>query len=136
MSEPSLALQKALRARLAGTGALTALVPANAIFDRATRPEAPRCIILGEGYSDFAQPWETFHDHAYADLHVWCVEEGLTVAKSIVGAIRDALRNDPLAVEGFDCRDLQIASSRYLRDPDGLHAHAVVSIVATLLEIA
>lgn len=135
MSEPSLQLQKALRARLAGSSIVTALVPADNIVDRNERVERFPAIILGDGYSSYAQLYEEHHDRAFADLHVWTVEAGTAGVKEIAGAIRDALRYDRLVVEGFDCRRLAILSARFLRDPDGIHAHGVVSIEATMMEL-
>jgi hypothetical protein len=136
MTEPSLALQRALRARLAGSSIVTALVPAANIIDRNERPERFPAIILGDGVSSYADIYETFHDRAFADLHLWTAEAGTAGVKEIAGAIRDALRHDRLVVEGFDCRRLAILSTRFLRDPDGVHAHGVMSIEATLMELA
>src|SRR5690606_20915740 len=48
MMEPSLALQKAIRARLIGTPAVTALVPAANMLDKNSRPEVFPSIIIGE----------------------------------------------------------------------------------------
>ena len=136
MSEPSLALQKAIRDRLVATLEIVALVPADNIFDRSARPERFPCIVLGDGYSDFAHLYETFHDRAFADLHIWSEENSLTGVKTIAGLVRKALTTSPLTVDGFDCRDLAVVSGRYLRDPDGLHAHAVVSLEAIMMETA
>lgn len=49
MMEPSLALQKAVRARLVATSAVTTLVPAAHVLDRNNRPEVFPAIIIGEG---------------------------------------------------------------------------------------
>lgn len=136
MSEPSLELQKALRARLAGSSSITMLVPADNIIDRSERPERFPCVILGDGYSAYAQLYEEHHDRAFADLHIWTAETSLAGVKEIAGTIRGELRTDRLDVGGFDCRRLAIVSTRFLRDPDGVHAHGVMSIEATLMELA
>jgi hypothetical protein len=134
MTEPSLALQKTIRARLIAAGAVTALVPADAIFDRSARPERYPCIIIGEGYSDYADRFESFHDATVSDLHIWTEEAGLIGAKAIAGAIRAALQDGPWAVDDHLCTNLTVARARFLRDPDGMHAHGVVTIEAILQE--
>jgi hypothetical protein len=135
MSEPSLAIQKALRARLIASPAVTALVPADAIFDRHGRPQRFPCIIIGEATSLYATPYESFHDGVTADLHLWTEEIGLTQVKEITGAVRAALRGD-WNVEGFRCAFATVNSGRFIRDPDDEHSHGVLSISALLQEIA
>ena len=71
-----------------------------------------------------------------ADVHVWRKEPGLVGAKQVVGAIRDALNDGPLSVAGYHVADLRIASTRFLRDPGGLHSHAVLSLECRLVETA
>lgn len=71
-----------------------------------------------------------------ADVHVWRKEPGLVGSKQVVGAIRAALSDGPLSVTGFHVADLRIASSRFLRDPGGLHSHGILSLEARLVEIA
>ena len=76
MADPSLALQGMIRARLIADAATTALVPATNILDRNHRPEQFPAIIIGEGQAilmaDNIQ--DSFHDHAFADLHIWTQE--------------------------------------------------------------
>jgi hypothetical protein len=133
VTEPSLALQKALRIRLAGSTVVTALVPAANILDRNERPEVFPCILLGEGQSLYADDFDTFHDRTHADIHVWLQELGTTGAKSVVGAIRDALKDGPLTVDGARLADVSM-NARFLRDPNGTLSHAVVGIDAIVLE--
>lgn len=133
MSEPSLALQKAIRARLSATGAVTALVPAANVLDRSARPERFPAVIVGEGQSLFADHFETFHDRAHADLHVWTQEPGTEAAKTIVGAIRAALLDGPMTADGYAVREMTM-TARYPRDPSGNYAHAVVGIDAAMVK--
>ena len=133
MIEPALALQSSIRERLVATSAVTSLVPASAIFDRHERPEAFPCIIIGEAVSDYADRYTSFFDRVFMDLPIWATEPGLIEVKSIAHAIRTTLREDPplLSVDA-----LAIESSRFFRDPDGVHAHAIMTVQATMMEAA
>ncbi len=134
--EPSLDLQKAIRARLVASSAVTAIIPASAIVDRNATPALDNSIVIGEGYSNPDDGLARARHHAFADLHIWRKEPGLVGAKQVIGAIRDALNDGPLALDNFHVADLRIASSRFLRDPGGLHSHAVLSLEARLVELA
>lgn len=137
MTEPSLALQRALRARLITSPGVTSLVAVGAILDRSGRPEAFPCILIADAQAMYADRISSFHEKVFATLHVWSREEGLAGVKAIVGTIRDCLRydrHDPLEVPGFDCRHLLFASAQFMRDPDAIHSHAVVTVEATLMQ--
>jgi SPP1 family predicted phage head-tail adaptor len=92
MPEPSLAFQKALRARLIASPDLAALLPPDNIIDATNRPERFPCVKIGEGQTSFAVPYTRYHDKATLDVHVWCEEAGLSTAKEIIGAITTAIR--------------------------------------------
>lgn len=124
-----LALQKAVRARLAATAAVTALVPAAAILDRHARPAPDPSIIMGEGQTveggDIARKMQ----RVYFDLHVWKKEPSTAGAKAIAGAIRTALHAGRLTLDtGFHCGDCRVSSMRFLRDPDGETSHGIVTV--------
>lgn len=136
MTEPSLALQAAVRARLVASSALVAMIPATAIVDRNATPALDNSIVIGEGQTLPDAGLARNRHEVFADLHVWRKELGLVGSKQVVGAIRDALNDGPLAVAGFHVVDLRIASTRFLRDPGGLHSHAVVSLDCRLQEVA
>ena len=59
MIAPSLALQKTIRDRLLASPDVTDIVPQEAIFDRQSRPEAPRCIVIREGQPLYPDDFET-----------------------------------------------------------------------------
>lgn len=136
VTEPSLALQSAIRARLVASSAVTSLVPAASILDRNAGPELDNTIIIGEGMTIPDDGLARNRHEAFADLHIWRKEPGLVGAKQIAGAIRAALADGPLAVAGFHVADLRIASTRFLRDPNGTHSHGVVALEARLMEVA
>lgn len=134
--EPSLPLQAAVRARLVASSAVTSIIPASAIVDRNATPALDHSIVIGEGVTGPDDGIARDRHIVVADVHVWRKEAGLVGAKQVVGAIREALSDGPLAVADFHVVDLRIASSRFLRDPNGTHSHAVVSLEARLQELA
>lgn len=136
MTEPSLPLQAAIRARLVASSAVTSIIPATAIVDRNATPMLDHSIVIGEGQTVPGAGISRKRHEVFADLHIWRKETGLVGAKQVVGAIRDALNDGPLSVAGFHVVDLRIASSRFLRDPGGLHSHAVLSLECRLAEVA
>jgi hypothetical protein len=133
--EPSLALQKAIRARLVATSAVTALVPAANVLDKNSRPEVFPSINIGEGQTVPGDGLARNRHTVFADLHVWQTEAGLAVNKAIVGAIRQAFGAPFYTIDGHHVADLSITSARFMRDPDGVHSHGIVSIEAQLVEI-
>lgn len=137
MTEPSLALQKAIRGRLIADAGVTALVPATSIFDRHARPETFPCVILGDAQLAWdPEPLDRDRVTVFADLHVWQREGGMAGAKSIVGAIKQALDGGWWVLDQHSVADLHVPTVRFLRDPSGEHSHAVVTVEATLKQVA
>lgn len=136
MTEASLDLQKAIRARLVVTSAVTSLVPASSILDRNARPEVFPCILIGEGQTLMDAGIARDRSQVFTDLHVWQTEAGLAGCKGIVGAIRDALSDGYWTLDHHQVADLYLSSVRFMRDPDGIHSHGVVTVRAALVELA
>lgn len=131
-----LALQKAVRARLVATMEVTALVPAANILDRNARPAPDPSIVLGEGQALEGDRIDRSDQRLVLTLHVW-KEPGLTGAKAIAGTIRAALKSVNLTnLTGYHFGDCHVTDTRYLRDPDGETAHAVVTVEAIFVEVA
>ena len=120
--EPSLAIQRAMRARLIAAPAVTALVPAERIFDGRWRTEQLPCIIIGEGSVLYS----------YLDVHVWAREEGFELAKEITGAIRTALKQAPWTAEGHIVHGITVSKARFIRGKDAENAHAIISVDAIM----
>jgi hypothetical protein len=132
-----LALQKAIRARLVATSAVTTLVAATSILDINQRPAPSPSIIIGEGQAIEGDRIDRRDQHLYFDLHVWKKEAGLTGVKAIAGAVRTALHSARLTLDsGFQCGDCRVSSMRFLRDPDGETSHGVVTVEALVGEVA
>lgn len=127
MSEASLQLQMAIRARLLDTPAVAALVPATSIFDRNSRPEKFPCIIIGDAQT-VLEPLTLTRSHVriFADLHVWTNEDSLVDVKFISGEVQRSL-SPKLTVEGFHVVDWLIRGARFMRDP-GEFGHAVITV--------
>lgn len=131
--EPSLELQKVIRARLLASGDLMALVPADNVLDSNGRPERMPVVNIGEGQTVY----QRFYSTTYATLHIWMQEPGLTGAKAIVSAIVPALTADAqidgvLRLENFICHDLRVTQTRFMRDPHGSYSHGVVTVAGIM----
>jgi len=130
-----LAVQKALRARLVGNSAVTALVPAMSILDRNARPAPDPSIVIGEGQTLPAAGIARDVQRVVLDMHCWRKEPSTAGTKAIAGAVRAALHANRLASDGkFHFGDCRISAMRYLRDPDGETSHAVVTVEVLVAE--
>jgi len=135
---PDLAVQKALRARLVATSAVTALVPAASILDVNQRPAPDPSIILGESQAvDEGDSIARAHTRVFHTIHVWKREPSLTGVKAICGVIRTALRDGRLQLDsGFHCVDANVSQIRAIRDPDGERSHGIVTFDVLVQELA
>lgn len=137
MMSAELALQGAVRARLIGYAGVVALVPAANILDRNEKPNPRPSVVIGEGQSvDENDSISRNRIRVYLDLHVWTEEPSTEISKRIVGAIRTAMKVRPVLSAGHQLADCRIRQARFLRDPDGRTAHAVVTIDALVVEVA
>jgi hypothetical protein len=131
--EPSLELQKAIRARLLASAELMALVPPDNVLDANGRPERVPCVNIGEAQTTYRR----FDSTSYATLHVWFQEPGLANAKAAVSAIVQALRVDAqidgvLNLDSFTVLDLMPTQTRFMRDPHGSYSHAIVTVAGIM----
>lgn len=134
----TLALQKAIRARLVATPAVVALVPASAILDRNQRPAPSPSIILGEAQQlDGGDSLARNRARIFHTIHVWKQEPSLTGTAAIMSAIRAAMTGARLSLDpGFHCADIRVSATRAMRDPDGETSHGVVTVEALIVEVA
>lgn len=133
--EPSLAIQRAIRARLAADPAVTALVPAERIFDGRWRTDQLPCIIVGEGSVNYSNEYtETYYNEVYLDVHVWAREEGFEQTKEICGAIRNCLKQAPWSVDSYFVQGISPSNARFIRGKDAENAHAIISVDAVMQE--
>lgn len=134
--EPSLELQKAIRLRLVASSALTALVPAANIVDRNGIPAVFPSILLGEGQTIPGGDIARQHHEVFVDLHIWQKETGLVFSKQVAGEIRAALTDARWTATGLHVADLRVTSSKFMRDPGGIHSHGIISLTALVSEVA
>lgn len=132
----ALSLQKALGARLAGSPAVTALVPACNILDRNSRPAPNPSIILGEDQAMDEGGFARTKQRIIHTVHIWKEESGLGGAKAIASAIREAvMRGAPMRLpDGYHLADIRVSGERFMRDPGGDHSHGVVTLDALVAE--
>ncbi|MQW67864.1 DUF3168 domain-containing protein [Sinorhizobium medicae] len=123
-------VQVGIRSRLIATAGVIVLVPAGHILDRSQRPIIDPSIILGEGLavededSLARDRWRVF-----STLHIWKKEESLAGVRAIAWAIRMAIRPARLELGvDFHCADCRVSSVRYVRDPDGVTSHGILTI--------
>lgn len=127
MADPSLALQGAInlkvRADVVGLG--------GRVFDQVQADVAFPYLEIGEFQTldDGAQCIDAVE--VFATLHVWSRAVGQVEVKTLASAVRGALHEAELDL-GAAWQFLEIAhqDTRYLKDPDGLTSHAVLTFRA------
>jgi len=128
MSDPSLAVQKAVVARLKAFSGLTAIVDQR-IYDRVPEAVTFPFVQLGyfqtiDGSADCVDASEIF-----IDIQVWSRAVGQVETKQIASQVRSALHewapvlDDPYAAVG----NVEHENTRLFGDGDGLTTRAVVS---------
>jgi len=127
VSEPSLALQKALRDRLIGA---TAAGPN--VFDRVPTADPYPRVTIGEVQILDDSTDCTVGFEAFADVHVWSRGVGFVEAKTIGGEVHGLLHDHDLPVAGFHLVECVLRDARYLRDPDGITSHGVFTFAITV----
>lgn len=128
-----LALQKAIRARLVDTPAVTAMVPADNILDRNARPAPATSIVLGESQSITGSRLQRDAQRVYATLHIWKKEGSTAGVKEIAGAVRTAIHAASFGnTDGYHFGTCFVSDARFMRDPDGETSHGVVTVEALL----
>lgn len=136
MSAP-LALQRAIRARLIATPAITAQIPAARILDRNSRPIADDCIVLGEADVTEGGDMEFARQRVAHTIHIWRRAECLEGTAGLASSIRAAILAAPFDLEApFRSCGHWIMGLRAMRDPGGEFAHAVLTVAAIIEETA
>ncbi|CDM56285.1 MULTISPECIES: DUF3168 domain-containing protein [Rhizobium] len=129
MASPSLELQGAIAARLKASAGLTPLVGSR-IYDAVPADKVFPYVTIGEGdeTSDDADCVDGFE--ISLDIDVWSRATGYPEAKRISDEIRKALKSPDLTLPINALVFFRHRQTRFLRDPDGLTSHAVMTFEA------
>lgn len=133
-----LAVQIAIRTRLAATTAVTDLVPAASILDRNASPAPRPGIVIGEAQViDEGTSMERTRERVFHTLHIWKTEPSREGVKRIMAAIRAAIMSERLDLGAdYHCADWRVSSLRTMSDPDGESAHGVMVVDVLAQEIS
>lgn len=135
LTDPSLALQGAIVAALKADAAVAAIVGIR-VFDQVVRNP--------DGSPNVQFPYISFGDgqvlpelaectdaaDSFVTLHIWSRAVGFPECKRLGAAATAALHDASLTLAGGTLQSLLLDSSRYLRDPDGLTSHGILTFAA------
>lgn len=130
MPSSSWALQKSVYETLSGDAGVSALLGSGRIFDNAPQRSAMPYLTIGQSIvRDWSTGTEAGDEHILT-LHVWSRAEGRREAQEIMQALRDALHERALALEGHHLVNLRHELSEARREPDGETYHGIVRLRA------
>jgi len=126
LTDPSTALQAAIKARLNADAQITSLV-ADRIFDRV--PNVPQYPFITFGDTQILPETGEGTDgvEAFVTIHTWERFKGFDNVKSIGKLIIALLHDADLSVSENVLLSILLQSAHYLRDPDGLTSHGVLT---------
>ena len=126
MSTSALALQQSIFATLTTAAALTTLLGGAAIYDETPQPSRFPFITFGQSTLREASTATEPGDEHIVTLHVWSRAHGRSETHAILGAVRTALHDQPLALAGHHLINLRHEFSEARRDPDGETIHGII----------
>jgi hypothetical protein len=130
MSDASAALQSALHAALAQHAPLIALLGGARVYDVVPRSVEVPYVSFGQTLErDWGTGGEEGSEHTVT-LHVWSRAPGRREALVIARAVRAALHDRPLGLEGHRLVNLRHEFSEVRRDSDGETFHGIVRLRA------
>lgn len=126
MASPSLELQGAIVARLKAWAGLSGTVNGR-VYDAVPAGAAFPYITVGEGdeTSDDADCIDGFE--ISLDIDIWSRANGYPEAKRISDEVREAIKSADLTLPTNALVEFRHRQTRFLRDPDGLTSHAVMT---------
>lgn len=123
MASAGWALQKAVYAALSDDAALTALIGSNQVFDDVPRDVAFPYVVFGPAVE---RDWSVgAHEHILV-LHVWSRHSGRRETVEVMDAVRAALHDRALFLDGHRLINLRHEISEARRDADGETYQGVV----------
>ncbi|MGE0764894.1 MAG: DUF3168 domain-containing protein [Hyphomicrobiaceae bacterium] len=130
MPSSSWALQKSIFEVLSDDAAVTDLLGAGRIFDDAPQRTAMPYLTIGQTVvRDWSTGTESGNEHRLT-LHVWSRAEGRHQAHEIMQAVRDALHEQALTLDGHRLVNLRHEISEARREPDGETYQGIVRLRA------
>jgi len=130
MPSSSWALQKSVYETLAGDAGVTALLGSGRILDGAPQRSAMPYLTIGQSIvRDWSTGTEAGDEHILT-LHVWSRAEGRRETHEIMQALRNALHERALALEGHRLVNLRHELSEARRESDGETYHGIVRLRA------
>lgn len=136
MSDPALAMQSAVIYALRGSAALRSIIDAR-VYDYAPGDEPGAVatfpyVSFGESTTE-AERADCLDGSIHTfTVYAWSEAKGYPECKRMASAIRDALHDADLPVEGFTLHDLACQSVDYARGEDGQMSVATLSFRALL----
>ena len=122
MTSAALALQKAVYAALIADDGVGALI-GDRIYDTAPRDAVfPYATIGGATLADWSTGTEDGSEHRLT-LDVWSRHHGKSECDAIADAIRAALHDAALALDGHALVNLRFEGADIAHDPDGITLH-------------
>jgi hypothetical protein len=130
MSSAAWALQKAVHAAVAADAGVLALLGGPRVYDDVPRAASFPYLTFGLSTErDYSSGGEEGSEHILT-LHVWSEAGGRKETHEIIGALRAALHDAPLALLGHRLVNLRHEFSDARREADGETYHGVVRLRA------
>jgi hypothetical protein len=119
MSNSGWALQQSIYATLTTDAAVLALLGGPRIYDDVPQGAAFPYLTIGQStLRDWSTGSEEGHEHTLT-LHVWSREKGRKQTHAIIAALREALHDRALTLDGHRLINLRHELSEARREPDG-----------------
>lgn len=130
MPSSSWALQKSIYEALSADAAVTGLLGAGRIYDDTPQRSPMPYLTFGQStLRDWSTGTDAGDEHVLT-LHVWSRAEGRRQTHEIMRALRNALHERALTLEGHHLVNLRHELSEARREPDGETYHGIVRLRA------
>lgn len=130
MPSSSWALQKSIYEALSADAAVTGLLGAGRIYDDTPQRSPMPYLTFGRStLRDWSTGTDAGDEHVLT-LHVWSQAEGRHQTHEIMRALRNALHERALTLEGHHLVNLRHELSEARREPDGETYHGIVRLRA------
>lgn len=126
LTDPAGPLRDAIEAKLKASTALTDII-GDRVYDRI--PPAPNYPLVTIGNMQVLPESGDGIDAAetVVTIHVWDQFKQADKSRRVGGAVVNALHDEELQTVGSGAQSVLLESANYLRDPDGITNHAVLT---------